>query len=185
MSPVCGSCPLSLSCTADGMQGLAHLNKHSYHWTVPSPIFIFRDRLGVMAIPVVNSTITGMNYSPETEMEGTPVIQTGRHRLLLLLFFFFFGSKSWGLVALKSFGLGKAKHTFNPWRRKHTSWVQGQPDSKFQEKLRPGTPLIWVTPSAGGLYKDNAWRQRWWFFACLHLLPAYLLEPSLVGLRNH
>jgi hypothetical protein len=52
--------------------------------------------------------------------------------------------------------------------------------SKFPIQPWWHTPLIWATPSAGGLHKDNGKRKGPFFFVSLHL-PEDLLEPTSSG----
>ena len=63
-----------------------------------------------------------MKYDPEMEDTG-------------------FWCGSWGTVAMKSLGLGKMLHAFNPRRKRQTDiWVQGQLDTEQvtdKEKLKP------------------------------------------------
>ena len=101
------------------------------------------------------SRIGGLTYDPDLE--------AGRHKFLTWILAW----RSWGIVAM------------NPRRlRQGDLWVQGHlGQSKSQIQAWWHTPLIWATPSAGDLHKDIG-KKNSFFFVCLHLLPAHLLQST-------
>jgi hypothetical protein len=81
---------------------------------------------------------------------------------------------------MKSLGPGKVVYSFNPRRlRQGDLWVQGQPGtSKTQIQGWCYTPLIWTTPSAGGLPKGIRRRKTHSSSPAYTYLLAQLLEPT-------
>ena len=123
-----------------------------------------------------------------------PDLEAGRHKFLTWILTW----RSWGIVAMKSLGPGKAVQALNRRRlRQGDLWVQSKPGTK--QIPDPGVvvhTLIWATPSAGGLYKNIGRRKAHSSSTVCTCLQAHLLEPtstedqlkqttSFVGLSNY
>lgn len=98
--------------------------------------------------------------------------KAGRYKFLTWILAWRF----WGKVAMKSLGLGKVVHAFNPKRlRQGDLWVQGQPGTKQDpdpgmvvHPFNLGHTFCWRLTKGRGKKEDSI------FFACLHLLASII-----------
>ena len=80
---------------------------------------------------------------------------------------------------MESLGPGKVVHTFNPgdWGKEISEFKVSLGESRLQIQAWWHTPLIWATPSAGGLHEDIGRRKIYSSSPACTYLPAPLLEP--------